>query len=80
MEIPKEDPPNALRQAIDVTKGRMAKMNGVRFHENQNGFTQDNIYRLCGRDDATTTISLRPGSDGFLAYGGDVTVCFVYTH
>ena len=80
MEIPKEDLLNALRQAIDITKGRMAEMNGVRYHENQNGFTQEDIYRLCGRDDATTIISLRPGSDGFLAYGGDVTVNFVYTH
>lgn len=58
----------------------MAEMDGMRFYENQNGFTQEDIYRLCGRDDATTTISLRPGSDGFLAYGGDVTVNFVYTH
>ena len=51
----------------------------MQLYKKPDGFTQEEIYRLCGRDDSVTTISLKPDSDGFLAFGEDVTVCFVYT-
>ena len=43
-----------MQQAIDIAKRRMAEMDEMRFHENQNEFTQEDIYRLCGWDDAVT--------------------------
>lgn len=79
MGMPNEDLTDTLLRMIDATEKRMAEMWGMQLYKKPDGFTQEEIYRLCGRDDSVTTISLKPDSDGFLAFGEDVTVCFVYT-
>ena len=70
---------NSLQQMIDVAEKRMAEMCGMQLYKKQEGFTQEDIYTLCGRDDAVATITLNPDSDGYSALGEDVTVCFDYT-
>ncbi len=51
----------------------------MQLHKKPDGFTQEEIYTLCGRDDAVATITLNPESEGYSTFGEDVTVCFEYT-
>lgn len=64
---------------IDAAEERMAKMCGMQLYKKQEGFTQEDIYTLCGRDDAVSTITLNPESEGYSTFREDVTVSFVYT-
>jgi len=70
---------NSLKQMIDASEKRMAEMCGMLLHKKPEGFTQEEIYTLCGRDDAVATITLNPDSDGYSAFWEFVTVCFEYT-
>ena len=79
MGMTNEELTDTLQRMIDATEKRMVEMWGMQLYKKPDGFTQEDIYTLCGRDDSVTTISLKPDSDGYLAYGEDVTVCFVYT-
>lgn len=69
----------SLRQMMDDAEKRMAEMCGMQLHKKQEGFTQEELYMLCGRDDAVATVTLNPHSEGYSVFGEDVTVCFVYT-
>ena len=51
----------------------------MQLYKKQEGFTQEDIYTLCGRDDAVSTITLNPESEGYSTFREDVTVSFVYT-
>ena len=64
---------------IDAAEERMARMCGMQLYKKQEGFTQEDIYTLCGRDDAVSTITLNPESEGYSTFGEDITVCFAYT-
>ena len=79
MGLSNEELLNSLQQMIDDAERRMAEMCGMQLYKKQEGFTQEDIYTLCGRDDAVATITLNPDSDGYSAFGEDVTVCFDYT-
>ena len=79
MEMSNEDLLSSLQQMIDAAEKRMAEMCGMQLFKKQDGFTQEDIYTLCGRDDAVATITLNPDSEGYLTFGEDVTVCFEYT-
>lgn len=58
---------------------RMFEYFGMRLYKNDSGFSQEEIYNLCGRDDSVATITFRIGSQAYLDYGEDLTVCFIYT-
>ena len=79
MGMSNEELLNSLQQMIDTAERRMAEMCGMQLYKKQDGFTQEDIYTLCGRDDAVATITLNPDSEGYLTFGEDVTVCFEYT-
>ena len=79
MEMSNEELLNSLQQMIDTAEKRMAEMCGMLLHKKPDGFSQEEIYTLCGRDDAVATITLNHDSEGYSAFGEDVTVCFVYT-
>lgn len=70
---------SSLQQMIDDAEKRMPEMCGMQLLKKQDGFTQEEIYLLCGRDDAVATITLNPHSEGYSTYGEDVTLSFVYT-
>lgn len=57
----------------------MAEMCGMQLYKKREGFTQEDIYTLCGRDDAVATITLNPESECYSTFGEDITVCFAYT-
>lgn len=79
MEMSNEELLSYLQQMIDAAEKRMAEMCGMQLYKKQEGFTQEDIYTLCGRDDAVATITLNPESEGYSTFGEDVTVSFVYT-
>jgi len=79
MGMSNEELLDSLQQMIDTAERRMAEMCGMQLYKKQDGFTQEDIYTLCGRDDAVATITLNPGSEGYSTFGEDVTVCFEYT-
>ena len=79
MEMSNEELLSYLQQMIDAAEKRMAEMCGMQLYKKQEGFTQEDIYTLCGRDDAVATITLNPESEGYSTFGDDVTVSFVYT-
>lgn len=79
MEMSNEELLSSLQQMIDAAEKRMAEMCGMQLHKKPEGFTQEEIYTLCGRDDAVATITLNPDSEGYSTFGEDVTVSFVYT-
>jgi len=60
MEMPNEELLSSLQQMIDVAERRMAEMCGMQLFKKREGFTQEDIYTLCGRDDAVATITLNP--------------------
>lgn len=70
---------NSLQQMIDAAEKRMAEKCGMQLYKKREGFKQEDIYTLCGRDDAISTITLNPESEGYSTFGEDVTVSFVYT-
>ena len=79
MGMSNEELLNSLQQMIDTAERRMAEMCGMQLYKKHDGFTQEDIYTLCGRDDAVATITLDPESEGYSTFGEDVTVCFEYT-
>lgn len=79
MEMSNEELLSSLQQMIDAAEKRMAEMCGMQLHKKPEGFTQEEIYTLCGRDDAVASITLNPDSEGYSTFGEDVTVSFVYT-
>lgn len=79
MGMSNEELLNSLQQMIDAAEKRMAEMCGMQLYKKREGFTQEDIYTLCGRDDAVATITLNPESEGYSTLGEDITVCFAYT-
>lgn len=79
MEMSNKELPSSLQQMIDAAEKRMAEMCGMQLYKKPEGFTQEEIYTFCGRDDAVATITLNPNSEGYSTFGEDVTVSFVYT-
>ena len=79
MEISKDDLLEKLQQNIYALENKMLESLGMQLYKSPNGFSQEDIYKLCGRDDSVTTITLKPDSEGFRDYGDTVTLVFVYT-
>ena len=52
MGMSNEELLNSLQQMIDAAEKRMAEMCGMQLYKKREGFTQEDIYTLCGRDDA----------------------------
>ena len=64
---------------ISEFENKMLERFGMKLYENADGYSPEEIYRLCGRDDSVATITLKRDSQGYLDFGEDLTVCFVYT-
>lgn len=69
MGMSNEELINSLQQMIEAAEKRMSEMCGMQLFKKQDGFTQEDIYTLCGRDDAVATITLNPDSEGYLTFG-----------
>lgn len=57
----------------------MANMCGMDLYKNADGFTQEELYNLCGRNDDVVTFTIRSGSQSESLFGHEVTACFIYT-
>ncbi len=79
MDISKDDLLDILQQNINTLENKMFESLGMQLYKSPDGFSQEDIYILCGRDDSVTTITLKPDSEGFRTYGETITLVFVYT-
>lgn len=68
-----------LQKQIEQLEQQMANMCGMKLYKKPDGFSQEEIYNLCGRNDDVATITIRNGSESEIMFGHEVTVCFVYT-
>lgn len=76
---PKEDDLLLLHKLIDDAEQDMAQRCGMKLYKKEEGFTQSDIYHLCGKFDSVVTVSFQPESESEELYGSDITVCVVYT-
>ena len=79
MCIDKDQLVEAIQQNIDTIEQQMAAMFGQQLYKNQDGFSQEEIYTLCGKDDAVITMTLRPDTNSCAQYGSCLTGQIVYT-
>ena len=79
MCIDKDQLVEAIQQNIDTIEQQMAAMFGQQLYKNQDGFSQEEIYTLCGKDDAVVTMTLRPDTNSCAQYGSCLTGQIVYT-
>lgn len=68
-----------LQKRIDQLEQQMANMCGMNLYKNADGFTQEELYKLCGRNDDVVTFTIRSGSQSETLFGHEVTACFIYT-
>ena len=68
-----------LNKLKDQAEREMAEMIGAELYKSETGFTQDQLYTYCGREDCVCTLILKKDSESYQEYGEMITVCFVYT-
>lgn len=68
-----------LQKRIDEAEQQMARMCGMQLYKNPNGFTQGELYSLCGKDDAVVNVSFNPETESAKEYGNEITVSLSYT-
>lgn len=78
-EIDKRELTNRFQPMIDNVEQQMAAMYGMNLYKQKEGFTQEQLYLYGGKLDSVFTLTLREESEAFKKYGGEITVCFVYT-
>lgn len=76
---PKDDVAALLRKLIDETEQNIAQKCGMKLYKKEEGFTQSDIYHICGKSDSVVTVSFRTDSESEELYGSDITICVVYT-
>lgn len=69
-----------IKDQIDLIEQQMANSMGMQLYKQLNGFSQEEIYKLCGRNDDVATITVRSGSESEDKYGNEITLSFTYTH
>lgn len=79
MDIDKDLLIDIMQQKIEATEKHMTTMLGLQLYKQQDGFSQEEIYNLCGKDDSVATITLRQNSNSFDKYGSNLTCQVVYT-
>lgn len=70
---------NSIKKEIEKTEQDIANMFGCKIYNNEKGFTQGELYNICGKDDAVADITFRPNSESANKYGSEITVTFKYT-
>ena len=68
-----------LNELKEKAEREMAEMIGAELYKSETGFTQDQLYTYCGREDCVCTLILKKDSESYQEYGEMITVCFVYT-
>lgn len=68
-----------LKSMIDKAEQDLTAMIGAKLYEQEEGFTQSQLYTMGGRKDCVFTLTLRSGSESIQKYGDLLSVCFVYT-
>lgn len=68
-----------MKEYINQIEQQILNRFGMNLYKQPNGFTQEDIYTLCGRNDDVATLSIRSGSESEALFGNEVTVCFIYT-
>lgn len=68
-----------LKENIFKLEQNIFESFGMKLYKKINGYTPEDIYNLCGREDSVATITLKDQSEGYFDFGEDLTVCFVYT-
>ena len=79
MDTDKEQLIDVIQQQIDATERQMAAMLGQQLYKKEEGFSQEEIYTFCGKDDAVVTMTLRPDTNSSTQYGTCLTGQIVYT-
>ena len=69
----------ALSQRIEEAEQNMARMWGMKIYNNNNGFTQGDLYNICGKTDSVATVTFRAGSESEDFFGNDITIIVEYT-
>lgn len=68
-----------LQKKIDEAEQQMAHMFGMQLYKNPDGFTQADLYSLCGKEDAVVTVTFKAESESAREYGREITVSLSYT-
>lgn len=68
-----------IKKEILEAKKQLFKSHGMDYFENENGFSQSQLYSLAGKNDCGVSISFRPNSESWNRYGNSIFVVFVYT-
>lgn len=68
-----------IETLLQENEERMAATIGAKLYKSNNGFSQDKIYTLGGRDDSVFTLTFKKDTPSYKQFGESVTVCFVYT-
>ena len=79
MDTDKEQLIDVIQQQIDATERQMAAMLGQQLYKKEEGFSQEEIYTFCGKDDAVVTMTLCPDTNSSAQYGTCLTGQIVYT-
>lgn len=56
-DITQQQPWEILQKKIDEAEQEMARMCGMQLYKNPSGFTQGELYSLCGKEDAVVTVT-----------------------
>lgn len=68
-----------LKEQQENIEQQMVNQFGLCLYKNNDGFTQEDIYNLCGRNDYVATLTIRNDSESDAIYGKEATVVFDYT-
>lgn len=68
-----------LQKKIDEAEQQMAHMFGMQLYKNPDGFTQADLYSLCGKEDAVVTVTFKAESESAREYGREIAVSLSYT-
>lgn len=78
-DFTQQQPWEILQKKIDEAEQQMARMCGMQLYKNPSGFTQGELYSLCGKEDAVVTVTFNVESESAKEYGSEITVSVCYT-